>query len=125
MRARCSKDTATRMTSLSGTIHSSAANYVHAKHVVGEQLGASESLLHVHAGLMIFVLTALLLRRRMASVWPVSVVAFLAVLNEVVDYIGPERAPWKPSAGDIANTVLWPVVLFLLARRGSGVRTKV
>lgn len=100
-------------------------DYSEWKQELGVQLGASEALIHVHVGLIIFVVTALLLRRRMASVWPLTVVAVLAVLNEVIDYVGPDAASLPQSAVDIINTILWPLVLFLLARRGAGVRTKV
>lgn len=100
------------------------SQWVNAKHSLGEQLGASEALMHVHVGLIIFVLTALLMRRRMASTWPLAAVAMLAVLNEVVDYVGPSPSSLSQSAADFINTVLWPAVLFLLARRGAGIRTR-
>lgn len=99
--------------------------YVEAKQGLGEELGASEALLHVHVGLLLFVVTALLLRRRMASLLPISVVAVLALANELVDWFGPSPAPPWRAAIDFLNTVLWPLVLFLLARRGGGVRTKI
>lgn len=76
----------------------------------------SEDLLHVHMGLLIFVFFAVVLRRRMHSPWPVSAVALFAVLNEVVDSFG---ADWDASlsALDAANTIFWPMILFLVARR--------
>lgn len=92
--------------------------YVETKRELGEQLGASEALLHVHVGLIIFVLTALVLRRRMASILPLTIVIALAVLNEIVDLMGPSPAPLWRSGIDILNTIAWPLVLFLLARRG-------
>lgn len=95
------------------------------KRELGEALDMSDDLLHVHLGLAIFVVTALLLRRRMRSVWPLAIVAALALANEVMDYAVVE--PWSAthSALDIVNTIFWPTVLFLLARRGRGVGTKV
>jgi hypothetical protein len=78
--------------------------------------GATEELLHVHFGLLIFVVVALLFRRRMHSLWPVGMVWSFALLNEAVDFFAAE---WVPdlSALDVLNTVLWPTVLFLVARR--------
>ncbi|MGQ0588115.1 MAG: hypothetical protein ACT4N8_01110 [Sphingosinicella sp.] len=78
--------------------------------------GMPEDLLHVHMGLLIFVFFAVVLRRRMHSVWPVSAVATFAVLNEGVDSLNPGWV-FGPSALDVLNTVLWPTVLFLVARR--------
>ncbi|HEY9553628.1 hypothetical protein [Allosphingosinicella sp.] len=85
---------------------------------LSEYTGAQEGLLHVHFGLLIFVITALLLKRRMRSPWPLAAVAFFAVANEVVDYIGPEPWPLWGSLVDVLNTLFWPAMLFLLARRG-------
>jgi hypothetical protein len=92
-------------------------DYLAWKAALGESTGMSENLIHVHAGLAIFVLTALLLRRRMRSWVPLAVVVALALLNELVDY--SEGALWElgSSSLDFFNTVLWPTVLFLLARR--------
>ena len=85
---------------------------------LSDTLGASEDLLHVHAGLMIFVAAALLFRPRMRSRVPIALVYFFAVGNEVMDVFGPTPSasrlePWL----DIFNTVFWPTVLFIIARR--------
>lgn len=109
---------------LGGVLHY-AQEYSAAKQALAETLGVSDDLLHLHLGLAIFVIAALLLRLRMRSVWPLGVVAAFALVNEVVDYAVSE--PWSAirSALDVANTMFWPSVLFLLARRGRGLGTKV
>lgn len=79
--------------------------------------GAAEDLLHVHAGLLIFVVAALVLRRKMRSPIPLALVAFFAVLNEVFDWLaGGSYRALEPYV-DIVNTMFWPTLLFLLARR--------
>ena len=95
-----------------------AADYSNTKSALGTALGLSDDLLHVHVGLALFVLTALLTRRRMRSWVPLGVVGVFAVGNEIIDFFGPD--PWNDglSALDLANTLVWPLVLFLLARRG-------
>lgn len=109
---------------LGGVLHY-AQKYSAAKRALGEQLGVSDDLLHLHVGLAIFVITALLLRRRMRSVWPLAAVAAFTLVNEIVDYAVND--PWSGTRSvlDVANTMFWPAVLFLLARRGRGVGTKV
>ena len=92
-------------------------DYLAWKAALGDQYGLSESLLHVHAGLAIFVLTALLLRQRMRSWIPLAVVFALEFANETVDFYYSPRWDLGSSALDVINTVLWPLVLFLLARR--------
>lgn len=79
--------------------------------------GAAEDLLHVHAGLLIFVFSALILKKKMRSPAPLALVAAFALLNEVIDHLaGGPQDPLEPYV-DFANTVFWPTLLFLLARR--------
>ena len=90
--------------------------YAALKEGMSAATGATEELLHVHFGLLIFVVVAVLFRRRMHSLWPVGMVWAFALLNEAVDFFA---AQWvlDLSALDVLNTVLWPTVLFLVARR--------
>ncbi len=91
--------------------------YRSAKDGLSSLTGAPEDLLHVHAGLLIFVLSALLLRKKMRSPVPLGLVLFFAILNEIADYLaGAPQLPLEPYI-DIVNTAFWPTVLFLLARR--------
>lgn len=102
-----------------------AAAVSEAKSALGAALELSDDLLHVHLGLLIFVLAALVTRRRMRSWWPLAIVAVLAVANEVIDYLIPGSWSASLSALDLVNTLVWPLVLFLLARRGRGGSVKV
>lgn len=98
-------------------LDSIVATYGGAKAWLVVSTGATEDLLHVHAGLLIFVLAALVLRRKMRSPIPLALVAFFAVLNEAFDLLaGGTHQALEPYV-DIANTMFWPTVLFLLARR--------
>ena len=74
--------------------------------------------MHIHAGLLIFFAAALVFRRRMRSRVPIALVYFFALAHEVVDQFTPGAAsnPWEPLV-DILNTVFWPTLLYLLARR--------
>jgi|SRR5687768_13552549 hypothetical protein len=99
------------------SLDSIVAAYGAAKAALVSFSGATEDLLHVHAGLLIFVVAALVLRRKMRSPIPLALVAFFAVLNEVFDMLaGGSHRALEPYV-DIANTMFWPTVLFLLARR--------
>jgi hypothetical protein len=102
---------------MQAAIESLVTGYRSGKQYLSVITGASEDLLHVHAGLLIFVLSALILRKKMRSPIPLALVVFFATLNEVVDwYSGAPQAPFEHYI-DFANTVFWPAVLFLLARR--------
>ena len=94
-----------------------AIQYHETKQRFSHFTGASENLLHVHAGLLIFVVAALVLRRHMRSPYPLLCVLFFALANEGLDVLsGTPSKPLEPYI-DIVNTVFWPLMLFLLARR--------
>lgn len=102
-----------------------AESYSATKRALVALLGMTDDLLHVHLGLALFAVTALLTRRRMQSWWPLGIVVAFALGNEVIDYFAAEDWSDRLSALDVANTVVWPLVLFLLARRGNDVGGKV
>ena len=93
-----------------------ADTYAALKESMSAATGATEELLHVHFGLLIFVLAALVLRRRMHSNWPVGLVWAFAVGNEAVDSFAAGYELF-PSVLDAINTVIWPTILHLVARR--------
>lgn len=86
------------------------------KRAMSDATGATEDLLHVHFGVLIFVVVAVLFRRRMHSWWPVAMVWAFALGNELVDCFATD---WRLDASslDVLNTVFWPTILFLVARR--------
>lgn len=93
-----------------------ASLYRDLKNESAQLTAMSEDLLHVHVGLALFVLSALFLKRRMRSPWPLAIVGAFAVFNELVDLTAPIVSPSEPFL-DIANTLFWPTILFLIARR--------
>lgn len=94
------------------------AHYSSAKQDLATALGATQDLLHVHAGLIIFFAAALFLRHRMRSRAPIALVYLFAFGNEVIDAYSPAGGATQWGAVvDILNTIFWPTLLFLLARR--------
>lgn len=93
-----------------------ADQYAAIKRAMSDATGATEDLLHVHFGLLIFIVVAVVFRRRLHSAWPVTIVWAFALANEAVDYFA-EGWVLVPSVLDVVNTVFWPTVLFLVARR--------
>ncbi len=102
---------------IAAPLDAAAASYSRAKSIIELWTGAQQELLHVHAGLAIFVLTALLFRKRMRSPVPLACVVVFAVVNELFDWwVGKPINTGEPFV-DFAHTMLWPAVLFTLARR--------
>lgn len=83
--------------------------------------GLSKDALHVYAGLAVFFVVVLALRKPVRSWLPLAVVALAAVAAELLD-MRDDLATfgyWRvaASAHDVGNTVFWPAMLFVLARR--------
>jgi hypothetical protein len=81
----------------------------------------SKDALHIYLGLGVFVVTALVFRKRIqSSLVPWLAVLLVASLGEIVDMhddiktLGYWR--WAASLHDVLNTMFWPTVLLILAR---------
>jgi hypothetical protein len=98
------------------------------KLVIVDMTGLSKDALHVHVGLAVFVILCLLWRKPPHALAPVLVTVLVACLGEAVDrrddIVSMGYWLWGESLKDAINTVLWPCVLFALARwgRASSVR---
>jgi hypothetical protein len=83
-------------------------------------LGLGKDALHIYVGLGVFLLAAALTRRPLKSLVPIGAVFAAAAAGEAWDLLDTAAAGERLwSAGswhDLWNTMLWPLVLFLLAR---------
>lgn len=80
---------------------------------IGDGTGMADSLLHVHAGMAVLLITRVVTGRRLSTPIPLAVVALAELANEVLDrmYWGSWR--WDDTLLDILNTMFWPTMLFL------------
>lgn len=82
--------------------------------------GLSKDALHIYVGLLVFFVSAAVLRKSLRSPLPWLAALFVACLGEAVDLFDDHRlghvSHLAANAQDILNTVAWPTVLFLLAR---------
>jgi hypothetical protein len=83
---------------------------------IGDGTGMSDTILHIHAGMAIFLITRLITGRSLGSLIPWSVVALAELGNEVLDrlHYGSWRLP--DTTSDVINTLFWPTVIFLAIR---------
>jgi hypothetical protein len=95
-------------------------NWYDIKQSLELSLGLDMDALHVYAGLLIQIFAALLLRRSMASPWPLLVVLGAVAANEAYDLayeIWPQRGmQYAEGLKDGWNTMLLPTALMLLTR---------
>lgn len=84
---------------------------------IGDTTGASDSLLHVHAGMAVFLAARLLTGRSLATAIPFAVVGVAELGNELLDlrlYDGGWS--WTDTLFDILNTLFWPCVVTIGSR---------
>jgi hypothetical protein len=90
------------------------------KHWLETASGLNMDALHVHAGILLQLVAALLLRRSLKSIWPWAIVLAAIVANEYYDLhyeIWPTRSTqWAESIKDGWNTMLMPTLFLLVAR---------
>lgn len=92
----------------------------HIKLMIAQTTGLSKDALHIYAGLLAFLLCALLLAKPLRSPAPWLAALGIAILGEVLDcaddlhYLGYWQ--WQASLHDIINTAFWPTAIYLLAR---------
>jgi hypothetical protein len=80
---------------------------------IGDGTGASDSLLHVHAGLAILFLARLITRRSLATPVPFLVVVVAEVANEIMDRLTYGSWRLADTGLDLVNTLFWPFVLMV------------
>lgn len=80
---------------------------------LGMSTGASDSLLHVHGGMVILFLARVVTRRSLATWTPFLFVLAAAIAKEGADRIAHGAWRMPDSAFDILNTIFWPFVLMV------------
>lgn len=94
------------------------------KTALSDLLHLSKDALHIHIGIAIYVLAALVTRRSLASWLPWLVLLAFELANESIDLLTDFRhggigiGSLLASAKDIANTMVWPTLLLLAVRAG-------
>ena len=80
---------------------------------IGDQTGASDSLLHVHAGMAVMFLARVVTRRSLATWTPFLAVLAAALAKEIVDRAAHGAWRMPDTMFDIINTIFWPFVLMV------------
>lgn len=95
-------------------------------HRLGERIvawtGQTDKFVHVHTGLLVWLLAAILLKRKLSSWTPFAVAAAAEAANEVMDWLFFGQLHRADTIGDIAATLAWPLILTLALRRFRPIR---
>jgi hypothetical protein len=74
--------------------------------------GMPDPLLHLHAGMAIFLGASLFSRRSIGGALPLAVVWTAELANELLNRQTYGSWRWSDTSGDLLNTLLWPSLLF-------------
>lgn len=89
------------------------AHYAQLIRAIGDGTGFADSLLHVHAGMLILVASRLVTGKRLSTPVPLMIVVLFEAANEILDRLHYGSWRWHDTALDVVNTLFWPTVLFL------------
>ncbi|CAB1208443.1 hypothetical protein [Acinetobacter bouvetii] len=80
----------------------------------------SRDALHIHLGLLLFLVVAFFHHRQLKSKWAIWTVVIVAIAAELFDARDDliNHGLWRIGASmhDIINTIFWPLIIWLMAR---------
>lgn len=77
---------------------------------------------HMSAGMIIWLVSARLMRWPLRDIRPLLVVIAIELLNEIVDRIYAGSWRWNDTSRDIVSTIIWPAILYLVFKHGKYLR---
>jgi hypothetical protein len=92
------------------------ANYHDATARIVMASGMSDKMVHMHAGMAIYLIAQLVLRTRRGSMDALSAVFVMEIANEIMDRLFFGNWRWADTAGDFLATVFWPTMVFAASR---------
>ena len=91
-----------------------------AKGIAMEATNLGKDALHIHVGMIVMLLVVLVWKKPLSDWRPLAAVALASVAGEIWDVIDTlshgGKPRWNANWKDVWNTMLWPSVLFGLAR---------
>lgn len=89
---------------------------------VAAETGASDSLIHVHAGMLILLLARLVTGKSLGTFVPLTAVVLAAIANEILDYLYQGDLFLPDACYDLLNTLFWPLVLMVGIKIRAGLK---
>ncbi len=81
---------------------------------LGGELGASDTLIHVHAGMLVLLIARVVTGRSLGTIVPLSVVLVATLTNEILDYLYQGQLLMPDALYDV---VKHPVLAFCIDGR--------
>ncbi|VXC90112.1 hypothetical protein [Sphingomonas sp. AX6] len=80
---------------------------------IGDGTGLPDTILHLHAGMAIFLIARVLSGRSLGSWLPITIVLIAALGKEVADRFVYGSWRWYDTPYDVLATMFWPTMLWL------------
>ena len=87
--------------------------YATFKEAIANDTGLANTILHIHAGMLILMGARIVTRRSLGTFIPFAAVLALELANEIIDWVNHGSWRWEDTASDIVNTLFWPFLLSL------------
>ena len=98
------------------------STYQSLKIVISNVIDLSKDAIHIHIGLVVFFMAAVLWKKgriEFICLLPVIIIAALMELLDLHDdFIALGYMRWSASLHDIINTLFWPIIIVVLYRKG-------
>ncbi|WP_313440395.1 hypothetical protein [Novosphingobium sp.] len=86
------------------------------------QCPAPDKFAHTYAGLTIWLLTAILMKKKLSSAWPLAMVVLFEAANEYLDRLAHGSWNWPDTIRDVVATLFWPFVISFAMRMRPAIR---
>ncbi|MCW4463475.1 hypothetical protein OK349_17340 [Sphingomonas sp. BT-65] len=90
--------------------------YAAIKDAIADDTGLGNTILHIHAGMLILLVARLISGRSLPTFVPFAAVLALELANEGIDRVNHGTWRWVDTTGDMVSTLFWPFVLSLATR---------
>lgn len=90
--------------------------YAVIKDAIADDTGLGNTILHIHGGMLVFLIARLISGRSIGTFVPFAAVLALELVNEGIDRINHGGWRWSDTMVDLASTLFWPLVLSLAVR---------
>lgn len=74
--------------------------------------GMTRAMLHLHAGMTIYLAAQFFLRDRRSSIYALVIVVQVEILNEIMNWLHRGDWHWPDTISDVLLTIFWPTVCY-------------
>ena len=86
--------------------------YAHFTQFIVDATGMTRAMLHLHAGMTIYLAAQFFLRDRRSSIYALVIVVQVEILNEIMNWLHRGDWRWPDTISDVLLTIFWPTICY-------------